>query len=41
MLRTPQFYLLRLMLFLNVTAGILIISNAVPIMQELTGLLPA
>ncbi len=41
MLRTPQFYLLWLMLFLNVTAGILIISNAVPIMQELTGLAPA
>ncbi|MBA2352968.1 MAG: MFS transporter [Burkholderiales bacterium] len=40
MLRTPQFYLLWLMLFLNVTAGILIISNAVPIMQELTGLAP-
>ena len=41
MLRTPQFYLLWLMLFLNVTAGILVISNAVPIMQELTGLAPA
>lgn len=40
-LRTPQFYLLWLMLFLNVTAGILVISNAVPIMQELTGLAPA
>jgi MFS family permease len=36
-LRTPQFYLLWLMLFLNVTAGILIVSNAVPIMRELTG----
>jgi MFS family permease len=36
-LRTPQFYLLWLMLFLNVTAGILIISNAVPIYSELTG----
>jgi MFS transporter, OFA family, oxalate/formate antiporter len=35
-LRTPQFYLLWLMLFLNVTAGILIISNAVPIYQDLT-----
>ncbi|MGP6157193.1 MAG: OFA family MFS transporter [Vulcanimicrobiaceae bacterium] len=34
---TPQFYLLWLMLFLNVTAGILVISNAVPIMRELTG----
>jgi MFS family permease len=41
MLRTPQFYLMWLMLFLNVTAGILVISNAVPIMQELTGLAPA
>ena len=41
MLRTPQFYLLWLMLFLNVTAGILVISNAVPMMQELTSLAPA
>jgi MFS family permease len=38
--RTPQFYLLWLMLFLNVTAGILFISNAVPIMRELTGVAP-
>jgi MFS transporter, OFA family, oxalate/formate antiporter len=36
-LRTPQFWLLWLMLFLNVTAGILIISNAVPIYSDLTG----
>ncbi|MDP9106548.1 MAG: OFA family MFS transporter [Candidatus Eremiobacteraeota bacterium] len=36
-LRTPQFYLLWLMLFLNVTAGILVISNAVPIYSDLTG----
>ncbi|MBV8171903.1 MAG: OFA family MFS transporter [Candidatus Eremiobacteraeota bacterium] len=36
MLRTGQFYLLWLMLFLNVTAGILVISNAVPIILELT-----
>jgi MFS family permease len=36
-LRTTQFYLLWLMLFLNVTAGILIISNAVPIYSDLTG----
>ncbi len=36
-LRSPQFYLLWLMLFLNVVAGILIISNAVPIIRELTG----
>lgn len=40
MLRTPQLYLLWLMLFSNVTAGILVISNALPIMQELTGLAP-
>jgi MFS family permease len=38
--RTWQFYVLWLMLFLNVTAGILFISNAVPIMQELTGISP-
>jgi MFS family permease len=41
MLHAPQFYFLWLTLFLNVTAGILVISNAVPIMQELTGLAPA
>jgi MFS family permease len=40
-LRTPQFYLLWLMLFVNVTAGIAIISNAVPIFSELTGATPA
>ena len=40
-LRAPQFYLLWLMLFLNVTAGILIISNAVPIIEDLSGALPA
>jgi MFS family permease len=40
-LRTPQFYGLWIMLFLNVTAGILIVSNAVPIIRELTGLAPA
>ena len=34
--RTWQFYSLWLMLFLNVVAGILFISNAVPIMRELT-----
>ena len=39
-LRTPQFWLLWFMLFLNVTAGILFISNAVPIMRELTGVPP-
>ena len=36
-LRMPQFYMLWAMLFLNVTAGILIVSNAVPIIRELTG----
>jgi fucose permease len=41
MFRAPQFYALWLMLFLNVTAGILFISNAVPIMRELTGIAPA
>lgn len=35
-LATPQFYLLWLILFLNVTAGILVISNAVPIYSDLT-----
>jgi OFA family oxalate/formate antiporter-like MFS transporter len=39
-LRTPQFWSLWTMLFLNVTAGILFISNAVPIMRELTGAAP-
>ncbi|ACL64224.1 major facilitator superfamily MFS_1 [Anaeromyxobacter dehalogenans 2CP-1] len=39
-LRTPQFWALWAMLFLNVTAGILFISNAVPIMRELTGASP-
>ena len=36
-LRTPQLYLLWIVLFLNVTAGILVISNAAPIYTELTG----
>jgi MFS family permease len=40
-MRTPQFWSLWAMLFLNVTAGILFISNAVPIMRELTGASPA
>jgi nitrate/nitrite transporter NarK len=40
-MRTPQFWALWGMLFLNVTAGILFISNAVPIMRELTGAAPA
>ncbi len=37
MVRTPAFWAAFAMLFLNVTAGILFISNAVPIMRELTG----
>ncbi|MFN2459687.1 MAG: OFA family MFS transporter [Candidatus Velthaea sp.] len=37
-LRSPQFYMLWSMLFFSVTAGILIISNAVPIYSDLTGL---
>jgi len=37
MIRTPQFWAAFAMLFLNVAAGILFISNAVPIMRELTG----
>jgi MFS family permease len=40
-LAMPQLYLLWLLLFLNVTAGILIISNAVPILSDLTGLTAA
>lgn len=36
-LRTPQFYMLWSMLFFSVTAGILVISNAVPIFSDLTG----
>ena len=36
-LKTPAFYLLWLILFLNVTAGIFVISNAVPIYSDLTG----
>ena len=41
MVRTPQFWAAFAMLFLNVAAGILFISNAVPIMRELTGATPA
>jgi MFS family permease len=41
MVRTPQFWAAFGMLFLNVAAGILFISNAVPIMRELTGAAPA
>ena len=40
MLATPQFYHLWLMLFVNVTAGIMLIGNALPIMQELVDLPP-
>lgn len=39
--RTGAFWLLWLLLFLNVTAGILIISNAIPIILELTGVVAA
>lgn len=34
MLHTPQFFLLWLMFFANVAAGILLIANVLPIMQE-------
>jgi OFA family oxalate/formate antiporter-like MFS transporter len=34
-LRMPQLYLLWLILFVNVVAGILVVSNAVPIIREL------
>lgn len=40
MLGTPQFYQLWLMLFVNVMAGMMLIGNALPIMQELTGTAP-
>ena len=40
MFGTIQFYLLWLMLFLNVTAGIMVISVAVPAFSELTGVTP-
>lgn len=36
-LRTPAFYFLWIILFLNVTAGILVVSNAIPIFSDLTG----
>jgi MFS family permease len=36
-LRAPQFWALWAMLFLNVAAGILFISSAVPLLRELTG----
>jgi OFA family oxalate/formate antiporter-like MFS transporter len=37
---TPQFWLLWVMLFLNVSAGIMIISQASPMAQQLVGLSP-
>ncbi len=40
-LRTAQLYGLWILLFLNVVAGIMIISNAVPIYSELTGVTAA
>lgn len=39
-MRTPQFWLLLAMLFLNVSAGIMIISQASPMAQQLVGLTP-
>jgi OFA family oxalate/formate antiporter-like MFS transporter len=39
-LRTPQFWLLWFMLFLNVSAGIMIISQASPMAQQLGGMTP-
>lgn len=36
-LRTPQWYLLTAILFLNVTVGIAVISQASPMAQEITG----
>ena len=41
MLRSRQFYVLWLMFFINVTAGILLMSNAIPIIQGLTNEAPA
>ena len=38
--RTPQFWLLWTMLFVNVSAGIMIISQASPMAQQLAGLTP-
>jgi OFA family oxalate/formate antiporter-like MFS transporter len=37
---TPQFWLLWVMLFLNVSAGIMIISQASPLAQQMVGLTP-
>jgi OFA family oxalate/formate antiporter-like MFS transporter len=40
MIRTPQFFLLWLMFFTNVTAGILLIANVLPVIEELTHATP-
>lgn len=39
-LRTPQFWLVWIMLFVNVSAGIMIISQASPIAQQAAGITP-
>ncbi len=39
-MRTPQYWMLWLMLFLNVTAGIMIISQASPMAQQLVHMTP-
>ena len=39
-MRTSQFWLLWLMLFLNVSAGIMIISQASPMAQQMAGMTP-
>lgn len=39
-MRTPQFWLLWFMLFLNVSAGIMIISQASPMAQQMVGMTP-
>lgn len=39
-MRTPQFWMLWLMLFLNVSAGIMIISQASPMAQQLVNMTP-
>jgi MFS transporter, OFA family, oxalate/formate antiporter len=39
-MRTPQFWLLWSMLFLNVSAGIMIISQASPMAQQMVGMTP-
>jgi MFS transporter, OFA family, oxalate/formate antiporter len=39
-MRTPQFWMLMLMLFLNVSAGIMIISQASPMAQQLVHMTP-